>query len=315
MAYDLKFYLPSSGAPDHSFVWSYPGTWTDYASGYQYKAPDAKISSTFAYRSFSDTTATLVKMGCASWLTPSQSAHEWVLGDSFRIQVECEAGGNFTTCKLYAIIRVVSENGVTFRGTLFNGVGNTDFNQSDTVNRTIYGNIQNAVSMLATDRITIELGYQATMPNTTQRDGYLRLGCGTSTGDLPEDETELTDLNPWLGFTYGGAVVAPTVTTTTITAIAPTTATGGGNVTSDGGATVTARGVCWNTSTDPTTANSHTTDGSGTGVFASSLTSLSPNTHYFVRAYATNSVGTSYGSDVEFTTGLDVTCAIIGVSG
>jgi hypothetical protein len=101
----------------------------------------------------------------------------------------------------------------------------------------------------------------------------------------------------------GVSIVAPTVTTNTpITSITQTTASGGGNVTSDGGASVTARGVCWSTSTNPTTANSKTTDGSGTGSFTSSLTGLSANTLYYVRAYATNSVGTSYGANVTFTT-------------
>ena len=94
----------------------------------------------------------------------------------------------------------------------------------------------------------------------------------------------------------------PTVTTTTVTSVTGTGAASGGNVTSDGGATVTARGVCWSTAADPTTADGKTTDGTGTGVFTSSITGLSSNTTYHVRAYATNSVGTSYGSDVEFTT-------------
>jgi hypothetical protein len=96
--------------------------------------------------------------------------------------------------------------------------------------------------------------------------------------------------------------VAPTVTTTTISAIADITATSGGNVISDGGASVTARGVCWSTSANPTIANSHTTDGTGTGVFVSSLTGLLRETTYHVRAYATNSVGTSYGNDLSFLT-------------
>jgi hypothetical protein len=94
----------------------------------------------------------------------------------------------------------------------------------------------------------------------------------------------------------------PTVITTNVTVVDSTTATGGGNVTSDGGAAVTARGVCWSTSENPTIADSHTTDGTGTGIFTSSITGLSPGTIYHVRAYATNSVGTSYGDDVTFST-------------
>ncbi len=94
----------------------------------------------------------------------------------------------------------------------------------------------------------------------------------------------------------------PTITTTSISAIAQTTATGGGNVSADGGATVSARGICWSTSANPSITDIHTTDGSGTGTFVSNITGLSANTLYHVRAYATNSVGTAYGSDISFTT-------------
>jgi len=94
----------------------------------------------------------------------------------------------------------------------------------------------------------------------------------------------------------------PTLTTDPVTSITQTTAVSGGNITDDGGAAVTARGVCWSTSTDPTTADNTTTDGSGTGVFTSNLTGLSPNTYYYVRAYAVNTEGTAYGNEVTFTT-------------
>ncbi len=105
-----------------------------------------------------------------------------------------------------------------------------------------------------------------------------------------------------LTFTTNAAPVLPTVTTTAMSAIAINTATSGGNVTNDGSASVTTRGVCWSTSANPTTANSKTTDGSGTGSFTSSLTSLTAGTTYYVRSYAINSVGTAYGSSVSFTT-------------
>ena len=99
----------------------------------------------------------------------------------------------------------------------------------------------------------------------------------------------------------GNASVVPAETTSPVTNITQTAATGGGNVTFDGGAPVTAEGVCWSTSSNPTTANSHTTDGSGTGTFTSNLTGLTANTLYHVRAYATNSAGTGYGNEVTFT--------------
>ena len=94
----------------------------------------------------------------------------------------------------------------------------------------------------------------------------------------------------------------PTVVTGTVSDITGTTAIGGGEVTTNGGAAVTARGVCWSTSQNPTVADAHTEDGSGTGAFTSSITGLTPNTTYYVRAYATNSAGTAYGEEVSFTT-------------
>jgi len=97
-------------------------------------------------------------------------------------------------------------------------------------------------------------------------------------------------------------VTAPSVTTTAVSGVSSASADSGGNVTSDGGSVVTSRGVCWSTSTNPTTADSRTTDGNGTGSFTSSVTGLLPGTTYHVRAYAVNSVGTSYGSDLSFTT-------------
>jgi len=102
--------------------------------------------------------------------------------------------------------------------------------------------------------------------------------------------------------TFGTSGVAPTVTTTTPTSVASTSAESGGEVTDVGSSGVTARGVCWNTTGSPTTADSLTSDGTGTGVFTSSLSGLSPETTYYVRAYATNSIGTSYGSQETFDT-------------
>ncbi len=97
-------------------------------------------------------------------------------------------------------------------------------------------------------------------------------------------------------------LAAPTVTTTSASSITGSTAVSGGDVTADGGAFVTSRGVCWSISANPTIADASTSDGSGTGSFVSSLTGLLPGTTYNVRAYATNSVGTSYGNEITFTT-------------
>jgi len=113
-------------------------------------------------------------------------------------------------------------------------------------------------------------------------------------------------------------IAAPTVTTTAISSITANSASSGGNVTADGGASVTARGVCWSTSANPTTSNSKTSDSTGTGSFTSSITGLSPGTTYHVRAYATNNVGTTYGSDLTFTTSYSSTVYVnkdVGICG
>jgi hypothetical protein len=104
-------------------------------------------------------------------------------------------------------------------------------------------------------------------------------------------------------FTTPATASPPTVSTTTISSITSTTAASGGNVSSNGGAAVTARGVVWGTASSPTISlSTKTSDGTGTGTFSSNITGLSPGTTYYVRAYATNSVGTAYGSQVSFTT-------------
>lgn len=94
----------------------------------------------------------------------------------------------------------------------------------------------------------------------------------------------------------------PILTTSVVSNITDFTATSGGNVTSEGGTTVTARGVCWSTQQNPTIEDSITIEGTGAGSFTSTITDLIPYTTYYVRAYATNSTGTGYGSTMPFTT-------------
>lgn len=103
--------------------------------------------------------------------------------------------------------------------------------------------------------------------------------------------------------TFTTLVDLPVVTTTAVTGITKVAAVSGGEVTYDGGGTVTARGLAWATTANPTTAGTTIVDGgTGIGVFVSNLTGLTLFTTYHVRAYAVNSAGTAYGSDVQFTT-------------
>lgn len=93
----------------------------------------------------------------------------------------------------------------------------------------------------------------------------------------------------------------PIVITSPVANVTNTSATSGGEVTNDGGLVVTARGICWSSAHEPTIAlSSKTVNGAGTGVFRSDLTNLVQGVTYYVRAYATNSLGTSYGDEVGF---------------
>jgi hypothetical protein len=105
--------------------------------------------------------------------------------------------------------------------------------------------------------------------------------------------------------TASATPVLPSISTTIVTDITQTTVTVRGNVSNDGNTTLIARGFCFAISENPTLANSKTTEIGTTGTFTSSLISLIPNTLYYLRAYATNSVGTTYGNQISFTT-LDV---------
>ena len=119
---------------------------------------------------------------------------------------------------------------------------------------------------------------------------YATNGVGTAYGDVKSFKTT--------------SVTIPNGITTNPTAfISKTTSISGGSIASDGGASITSKGVCWSTTTsNPTIANSKTIDGTGIGSFTSSLIGLTSLTTYYVRAYATNSVGTAYGNSVTFTT-------------
>ena len=170
--------------------------------------------------------------------------------------------------------------------------------------------------------VVMEKGYElsargvcwSTSPNPTIGDNHTVDGEGK--GSFESDIRGLTESTTYYvrayatneyGTGYGEeksftTIPVPQITTADVTSITTNTAVCGGNVTSDGGATVTARGVCWSTSPNPTISNKKTNNGSGTGSFTSNITILTENTTYYVRAYATNSNGTAYGEEKRFTT-------------
>jgi hypothetical protein len=97
-------------------------------------------------------------------------------------------------------------------------------------------------------------------------------------------------------------LTAPVLTTMEAGDITAISAVSGGAISSDGGSPVTARGIVWGVSHNPTLADSVSEEGTGIGSFLSDLTPLKYSTTYYVRAYATNSIGTTYGNEITFNT-------------
>ena len=125
-------------------------------------------------------------------------------------------------------------------------------------------------------------------PTTTY---YVRAYATNIAGTVYGEETSFTS-----------STTPPGVTTNDVSNITQTSASCGGAVTYAGGAAVTAKGLCYSTLETPTTDDNVIAGGTGTGAFSGELTGLLSNTTYYIRAYATNSVGTNYGEQKTFTT-------------
>jgi hypothetical protein len=189
------------------------------------------------------------------------------------------------------IVGGANDNNITTASVAWNNIGawtlNSDYNSPEI--KTIVQEINNRAGWASGNDMVIfwdDHAAAGTQSDSTVRRGYSYTGS--------------TTYAPKLHIEY--SAVAPTVTTQAATDISYTTATGNGNVTSDGGDTVTERGVCWGTSANPTTAGDKQTAAGTTGAFTAAMASLTANTLYHYRAYAINSINTSYGADTEYTT-------------
>jgi uncharacterized protein (TIGR02145 family) len=181
-----------------------------------------------------------------------------------------------------------------------------------------------AISVLVTGNIIELSGEQnddygfcySTTNNPTINDSYVsvgspKLGNFSATIESLDPNTQLfirAYCKDKGGYTYGNVISISTkngdasFSVPAITGRGASWAVSASQIISDGGAPINARGVCWGTSSNPTVDGSKTTDGSGEGDFISSLTGLLPNTTYYVRPYATNIAGTSYGEGTSFKT-------------
>ena len=199
---------------------------------------------------------------------------------------------SFTTLAIAPIISATaSATSITSSSASVGGTIISDGGATVTTRGVVYGisslsSTFSATTGTGTGTYTVSL--TGLSPATTY---YVRSFATNSVGTVYGTETSFTTI-----------AIAPTLTTTAASSITKYAASAGGTITSNGGSVITASGICCSTTATPTTSNSKTTDGTTSGTFTSSLTGLTAGTTYYVRAYATNAIGTSYGANESFTT-------------
>lgn len=185
---------------------------------------------------------------------------------------------SFESCNITGKIVDLSEQAISEHGFCFAITSNPTISDR----RVEMGSVAKAQSFTST--------IQALNPSTKY---YVKAFATNSVGTVYGEQMQFTTLVE--------PATLPTVTTSTISP-GEDQATGGGNVTDTGGAEVTSKGVCWATIPQPTISGKKTIDGTGTGAFVSSITGLTCETKYYLRAYATSAVGTAYSEEVTFST-------------
>ncbi|UEG49895.1 gliding motility-associated C-terminal domain-containing protein [Ferruginibacter lapsinanis] len=240
---------------------------------------------------------------------------------------------NGTTCGSIVIVPSANINSGTYIRITFSGnlnvtsidflnnasapvVSTTSATANNCTTATLNGSIDNDGGF---SQVTRGFVYSSSNNNPTLADNVVT-DPGQGAGSYSASLSSLTSATTYyvkaygtntLGTTYGSVISFTTATpsapilsaTTAATNVTSFGALTGGTVSADGCSNVTARGVVWSTSPNPTLPSVNSTvDGSGTGSFNSQITGLSASTQYYVRSYATNTTGTDYGSQITFTT-------------
>jgi len=158
--------------------------------------------------------------------------------------------------------------------------------------------------------------------------GYNALDCGSnlsqSVSSLSIGTTyyyrvraEMTNVSTYKYAKASGTVnthSTPTLNTIALTKLSASSVSTGGNITSDGGSAVTERGICWSTTPTPTINSNKVIVGSGAGSFNTTVTGLSESGICYIRAYATSALGTAYGNEIQFISGMDIQTDVISIS-
>jgi uncharacterized protein (TIGR02145 family) len=199
---------------------------------------------------------------------------------------------NFTTLAIAPTISATaSAISITSSTATIGGTITADGGAAVTARGVVYGTTTGSATFSVTSGTgtgTYTIGLTGLSPATTY---YVRSFATNSVGTVYGTEKSFSTI-----------AVAPSLTTTAASSITKYAASAGGTITSNGGSTITASGICWSTTATPTISDSKTTDGTTSGTFTSSITGLTAGTTYYVRAYATNAIGTSYGANESFTT-------------
>jgi hypothetical protein len=207
---DLTLYFPSSGASD--ITPAYGAIWQDTSVMTRIAMPSSKATTAIAGRSPFKNAGNPYYGGAAQWITAARAARNWTASDTFDFVMQFR-DVNTWSVTTYLLIRVVSNDGLTFRGTLYAGVINaTVWAGTYTSRHNDAVAVQNSVAQQTNDRIVVEVGarWATDSINSSAQTIIGEGGAGASALPLNDTDTD-TDKYPWIAFTYGAAAAANVV--------------------------------------------------------------------------------------------------------